>query len=112
MDLSYCNLIANPDFIGDPLKKFAGDLYRLGLGSQIIVTTKNEHLCVKYGVHITHMNAEDCYSQEPSPALHGQSSLSQPWSQWPRYNESSIGVTFAILNRYLQVISSLSLIDK
>ena len=78
----------------------------LGLGSQNIMTTTNEHLLVKHGVHKTYMNAEDCYSLEPSPALHGQSSLSQPWSQWPQYNESSVGVTFTILNRYLQVISS------
>ena len=81
-------------------------LDRLGLGSQNIMTTTNEHLLVKHGVHKTYMNAEDCYSLEPSPAPHGQSSLSQPWSQWPQYNESSVGVTFAILNRYLQVISS------
>ena len=71
-------------------------LDRLGLGSQNIMTTTNEHLLVKHG----------CYSLEPSPAPHGQSSLSQPWSQWPQYNESSVGVTFTILNRYLQVISS------
>ena len=81
-------------------------LDRLGLGSQNIMTTTNEHLLVKHGVHKTYMNAEDCYSLEPSPALHRQSSLSQPWSQWPQYNESSVGVTFTILNRYLQVISS------
>ena len=81
-------------------------LDRLGLGRQNIMTTTNEHLLVKHGVHKTYMNAEDCYSLEPSPALHGQSSLSQPWSQWTQYNESSIGVTFTILNRYLQVISS------
>ena len=81
-------------------------LDQLGLGSQNIMTTTNEHLLVKHGVHKTYMNAEDCYSLEPSPALHGQSSLSQPWSQWPQYNESSVGVTFTILNRYLQVISS------
>ena len=89
-------------------------LDRLGLGSQNIMTTTNEHLLVKHGVHNTYMNAEDCYSLEPSQALHGQSSLSQPWSQRPQYNESSIGVTFTILIRYLQVISSLSLylIDK
>ena len=81
-------------------------LDRLRLGSQNIMTTTNEHLLVKHGVHKTYMNAEDCYSLEPSPALHGQSSLSQPWSQWPQYNaSSSIGVTFTILNRYLQVIS-------
>ena len=84
-------------------------LDRLGLGSQNIMTTTNEHLLVKHGVHNTYMNAEDCYSLEPSQALHGQSSLSQPWSQRPQYNESSIGVTFTILIRYLQVISSLSL---
>ena len=78
----------------------------LGLGSQNIMTTTNEHLLVKHGVRKTYMNAEDCYSLEPSPALHGQSSLSQAWSQWPQYNESSVGVTFTILNRYLQVISS------
>ena len=70
----------------------------LGLGSRIIMTTINVHLRVKHGV--TRINAR---------ALHGQSSLSQPWSQWPQYNESSNGVTFTILNRYLQVISSLSL---
>ena len=75
----------------------------LGLGSQNIMTTTNEHLLVKHGVHKTYMNAEDCYSLEPSQALHGQSSLSEPWSQW---SESSVGVTFTILNRYLQVISS------
>ncbi|KAF3951985.1 hypothetical protein CMV_022413 [Castanea mollissima] len=38
---------------------------------------------------------------QPSPALHGQSNLSQPWS-WPQYNEGSVGVTFTILNHYLQ----------
>ena len=81
-------------------------LDRLGLASQNIMTTTNEHLLVEHGVHKTYMNAEDCYSLEPSPALHRQSSLSQPWSQWPQYNESSVGVTFTILNRYLQVISS------
>ena len=81
-------------------------LDQLGLGSQNIMTTTNEHLLVKHGVHKTYMNAEDCYSLKPSPAPHGQSSLSQPWSQWTQYNESSVGVTFTILNRYLQVISS------
>lgn len=77
-------------------------LDRLGLGSQNIMTTTNEHLLVKHGVHKTYMNAKGCYSLEPSQALHWQSSLSQPWSQQPQYNESSVGVTFTILNRYLQ----------
>ena len=49
------------------------------------------HFWVKHGVHITHINA----------FFFG--------SQWPQYNESSIGATFTILNCYLQVISSLSL---
>ena len=101
-------IFRNPTLIGSlhSLEQLARGHYPLGLGSQISMTTINVHLWVKHGVHITHLNSEDCYSQEPSPALHGQSSLSQPWSQWPQYNESSIGVTFTILNRYLQVISS------
>lgn len=128
LDLRSCNISAIPDNKGVLLKNLAR-LRLLGrLGSQIIMTTKHEHLLDRLGlgslimttinVHlpvkhgVTHINAEDCYSQEPSPTLHGQSSLSQPWSQWPQYNESSIGVTFTILNRYLQVISSPSLIDK
>ncbi|KAF3951735.1 hypothetical protein CMV_022645 [Castanea mollissima] len=45
-----------------------------------------------------------CYSLEPSPALLRQSSLSQPYSSpFSRgYDESSGGVAFTILNRYLQ----------
>ena len=46
---------------------------------------------------------------EPSPALHGQSSWSQRWSQWPQYNESNVGMTLTILNCYLQVVLLLSL---
>ena len=67
---------------------------------------KNEN--PKEGYNQLSQNIEDFYSLEPAPApaLHGQSSLSQPWSQCPHNDESSVGVTFTILNRYLQVISS------
>ena len=60
----------------------------------------------KEGYNQLSQNIEDFYSLEPAPALHGQSSLSQPRSQCPQNDESSVGVTFTILNRYLQVISS------
>ena len=78
----------------------------LGLGSQNIMTTTNEHLLVKHGVHKTYMNAEDCYSLEPSPALHGQSSLSQPWLRcWSDiYNIDSLtrGSGFNIMRATLE----------
>ncbi|KAF3951733.1 hypothetical protein CMV_022643 [Castanea mollissima] len=47
---------------------------------------------------------KNCCSLEPSPALHRQSSLSQPCSSpfFRGYDESSGGVAFTILNRYLQ----------
>ena len=58
-----------------------------------------------------YINMESCCSLEPSPALHRQSSLSRPCSSpfFRGYDESSGGVAFTILNRYLQVISSFSL---
>ena len=60
-----------------------------------------------------YINMESCCSLEPSPALHRQSSLSRPCSSpfFRGYDESSGGVAFTILNRYLQVISSFSLFD-
>ena len=60
---------------------------------------------------VTYIKAEGCTSLEPSPALLTQSCLSRPPSQ--SYDESSGGVAFTILNRYLQVLSlSLSLFAK
>ena len=60
-----------------------------------------------------YINMESCCSLEPSPALLRQSSLSRPYSSlfFHGYDESSGGVAFTILNRYLQVISSFSLFD-
>ena len=117
-------------------EKLAGEYDKFGLGSRIITTISNKHLLFEHGVQYKpnvlnreddsklfclkafknenpkegyeqlSQNIDDFYSLEPSPALHGQSSLSQPWSQWPQYNESRVGVTFTILNRFLQVISS------
>ena len=52
---------------------------------------------------VTYIKAEGCNSLEPLPALLRQSSLSRPPSQ--SYDESSGGVAFTILNRYLQVLS-------
>uniref|UniRef100_A0A7N2L3S8 ADP-ribosyl cyclase/cyclic ADP-ribose hydrolase n=1 Tax=Quercus lobata TaxID=97700 RepID=A0A7N2L3S8_QUELO len=49
---------------------------------------------------VTYIKAEGCTSLEPLPALLRQSSLSRPPSQ--SYDESSGGVAFTILNRYLQ----------
>ncbi|KAK9985342.1 hypothetical protein SO802_030293 [Lithocarpus litseifolius] len=51
-----------------------------------------------------YINMESCYSLEPSPGLVRQSSLSQPCSSpfFRGYDESSGGVAFTILNRYLQ----------
>ncbi|KAL4605164.1 hypothetical protein ACB092_09G009500 [Castanea dentata] len=51
-----------------------------------------------------YINMESCCSLEPSSALLRQSSLSQPYSSpFSRgYDESSGGVAFTILNRYLQ----------
>ena len=62
---------------------------------------------------LRYINMKNCCSLEPSPALHRQSSLSQPCSSpfFRGYEESSGGVAFTILNRYLQVISSFSLFD-
>ena len=59
---------------------------------------------------IRYINMKCCCSREPSPVLHTQSSLSQPCSSpfFRGYDESSGGVAFTILNRYLQVISSFS----
>ncbi|KAF3960479.1 hypothetical protein CMV_014817 [Castanea mollissima] len=53
---------------------------------------------------VRYLNMEGCCSLEPSPALLRQSSLSQPYSSpFSRgYDESSGGVAFTILNRYLQ----------
>ena len=60
-----------------------------------------------------YINMENCCSLEPSPAVLRQSSLSRPYSPpfFGGYDESSGGVAFTILNRYLQVISSFSLFD-
>ena len=58
---------------------------------------------------VRYIDAQYCYSLEPSPALVKLSSLLQPYSQWFPYNESSGGVAFIILYRYLQVISTISL---
>ena len=60
-----------------------------------------------------YINMKRCCSLEPSPALLRQSSLSRPCSfpVFDGYDESSGGVAFTILNRYLQVISSFSLFD-
>ena len=52
---------------------------------------------------VTYIKAEGCTSLEPLPALLKLSSLSRPPSQ--SYDESSGGVAFTILNRYLQVLS-------
>ena len=62
---------------------------------------------------IRYINMKCCCSLEPSPALLRQSSLSRPCSSpfFRGYDESSGGVAFTILNRYLQVISSFSLFD-
>ena len=117
-------------------EKLAEEYDKFGLGSRIIVTTRNKHLLVKHfvqfkleclseedcfklfslyaskyrnpkeGYNQLSQNIEDFYSLEPALALHRQSSLSQTWSQCPQNDESSVGVTFTILNRYLQVISS------
>ena len=58
-----------------------------------------------------YINMESCCSLEPSPALLRQSSWSRPFSRpsFRGYDESSGGVAFTMLNRYLQVISSFSL---
>ena len=63
---------------------------------------------------VRYINAEGCYSlkpllglPKPSPGFVRQ----QPWSKRHYYNESNGGVAFKILNRYLQVISSLSLVN-
>ena len=58
---------------------------------------------------VRYINAERCKSLEPSPTLLETGILSDPCSQWCRYGESNCGVAFTILNRYLQVICSLSL---
>ena len=60
-----------------------------------------------------YINMKRCCSLEPSPALLRQSSLSRRCSfpVFDGYDESSGGVAFTILNRYLQVISSFSLFD-
>ena len=64
---------------------------------------------------VRYINMESCCSLEPSPALLRQRSLSQlcssPFFRGYEYDESSGGVAFTILNRYLQVISSFSLFD-
>uniref|UniRef100_A0A7N2M7Q0 Uncharacterized protein n=1 Tax=Quercus lobata TaxID=97700 RepID=A0A7N2M7Q0_QUELO len=51
-----------------------------------------------------YINMESCCSLEPSPVLLRQSSLSRPYSSpfFRGYDESSGGVVFTILNRYLQ----------
>ena len=62
---------------------------------------------------VRYINAEGCYSLKPLLVLPKPSPVpfvrEQPWSKWHCYNESKGGVAFKILNRYLQVISSLSL---
>ena len=57
-----------------------------------------------------YINMKSCFSLEPSPALLRQSSLPPCTSPFFfGYDESSGGVAFTMLNRYLQVISSFSL---
>ena len=55
------------------------------------------------------IKAQYHHSLEPSPQpVRRQSSLSRPYFDSHRYNDSSDRVAFTILNHYLQVISSLS----
>ncbi|XP_065630504.1 disease resistance protein RUN1 [Quercus suber] len=51
---------------------------------------------------VRYINAQRCYSLEPSPAQRRLLSLSQPCSDLNWYDEISHGVAFTILYRYLQ----------
>uniref|UniRef100_A0A2N9GE65 ADP-ribosyl cyclase/cyclic ADP-ribose hydrolase n=1 Tax=Fagus sylvatica TaxID=28930 RepID=A0A2N9GE65_FAGSY len=55
---------------------------------------------------VRYINAHECYSLQPSPALRRLRSSSQLRKRRRRYryNESSGGVAFTILNRYLQAL--------
>ena len=55
---------------------------------------------------VRYINFERCCSIEPSPALRRQISLPRPYSPFPVYDESSGGMAFTMMNRYLKVISS------
>uniref|UniRef100_A0A7N2MGI1 C-JID domain-containing protein n=1 Tax=Quercus lobata TaxID=97700 RepID=A0A7N2MGI1_QUELO len=81
INISSSNLIRTPDFSGIP------SLEKLRSVPELPAS-------------VTYIKAEGCTSLEPLPALLRQSSLSRPPSQ--SYDESSGGVAFTILNRYLQ----------
>nr|XP_023929585.1 disease resistance-like protein DSC1 [Quercus suber] len=61
---------------------------------------------------VRYIDAQYCYSLEPSPALVKLSSLLQPYSQWFPYNESSGGVAFTILYRHLQGLLCRKTVDE
>ena len=99
-DLSYCGnlkfLPCNMDNLRSLEKLIISGCSRLKLLPRLPSTVR-------------YIDARSCYSLKPSPALVKRSSLLQPYSQWFPYNESSGGVAFTILYRYLQVISTISL---
>ncbi|XP_030963415.1 disease resistance protein RPP2B-like isoform X1 [Quercus lobata] len=92
-DLSYCGnlkfLPCNMDNLRSLEKLIISGCLRLKLLPRLPST-------------IRYIDARYCYSLEPSPALVKLSSLLQPYSQWFPYNESSGGVAFTILYRFLQ----------
>jgi len=61
---------------------------------------------------VRYINAQECSSLEPSPALLRLRNLARPCSHLYGYDESSGGVAFTILNRYLQVIDKLIILLK
>ena len=101
LDLSYCkNLNCLPN-----ISQFS-KLETLDLGHcEKLQSMPELPSTVKY------INAAECISLKPSPALRRQNPSSRPPSpESPVYDEGSGGVAFTILNHYLQVISlSLSL---
>ena len=61
---------------------------------------------------VRYINAQECSSLEPSPALLRLRNLARPCSHFYGYDESSGGVAFTILNRYLQVTDKLIILPK
>ena len=122
IDLKYCNnLVRTPEFTGVPRLQriyLKGCLNLVEIHPTIGQLSELEVLDLrdcsrlqslpKLPSTVRYINAECCYSLVPSPTLLETGIWSDPCSQWCRYGESDRGVAFTILNRYLQVICSLS----